>query len=91
MSFIAQLKDRLVESLALPLLNQSILKPYGKATSLRVDSTNKTAQVVVQLKGENESLQIDLKHYELLKEGDRFFVRIKKIHTSRDWLTVLAE
>ena len=43
MNFIAQSKDRLVESLALPLLSKSIFKPYGKATSLRVDSTTKTA------------------------------------------------
>lgn len=91
MNFIAQSKDRLVESLALPLLNKSIFKPYGKATSLRVNSTTKTAQVVFELKGENKPVQIEVNRYELLREGERFFVLIEKVHTSREWLTVLAE
>jgi len=91
MGIISNLKDRVVENKALSILNESILQPYGKATSLRIDSSAKTIDLDLELRGETVLVQIQIKKYELIKEGGASYAVIKEIQTSRGWLTTLAE
>ena len=90
MGFLSDSKDRLVESMALPMLNNSILKPYGTAKSLRLNSTDKSASVVLDLKGETQPVEIELTRYELSQEGGKVFLIVHEAKTSREWLTILA-
>ena len=53
MSFFSGSKDRLVGAMALPVLNRSFLAPYGRATELRIDSAQKNAEILIELKGES--------------------------------------
>lgn len=80
----------MVESMALPMLNNSLLKPYGKATSFKLNSTEKSASVVLELKGETQPVEIQLTRYELQAEGARVFLIVQGVNTSREWLTNLA-
>lgn len=81
----------MVENMALPMLNNSLLKPYGKANSLKLNSSEKSASVVLDLKGETQPVEIRITRYEILKEGDKLFLVIHGAQTSREWLTNLAQ
>ncbi len=91
MGVFSNAKDRLVEQVALSYLNGTLLGPYGRATSLRLNSTAKTISIAVELKGERAPLQIEITDYEISKDGDRYFAIVKGIRTSREWLTALAK
>ena len=72
------------------VLNQSVLKPYGSITKLKLDTTARTLEAELELKGETAPLRLHVQEYEIRQEGDRAFVVIKSIDTSREWLTTLA-
>jgi hypothetical protein len=90
MGVFSNAKDRLIEGMALAYLNSSVLAPYGRATSLRIDSSAKTLRLDLELKGENAPVQIEILDYELANEGERYFAKAREIRTSREWLTALA-
>lgn len=90
MGFFSDAKDRMIESVALPMLNNAWLKPFGRATSLKIDSTNKTAEISLELNGEQTPLSIHVKDYELLNEPNGIFVVLKSVTTSREWMTAMA-
>ncbi len=91
MGFLSDSKDRVVENMVLPVLNKSLLAPYGKATALRINSTAKMVDLNLELRGETQPVQIQIKSYELLRDGETAYAVIKAIQTSRAWLTTLAE
>ena len=90
MGFFSDAKDRLVGSAALPVLNNAWLKPFGRATSLKIDSTNKTAEICLELNGEPAPITIHIQNYELTQDTTGTFVVIKAASTSREWMTALA-
>ena len=90
MGILSSAKDRVVEQVALAYLNANLLAPYGRATSLRIDSTAKTIRIEAELNGEASPLKIEITDYEIKHEGGRYFARVKGIRASREWLTVLA-
>jgi hypothetical protein len=91
MGVFASAKDRLVESAVLSYLNATLLPPYGRAACLTIDSTARVLQMEVELKGETVPVKIEVTDYEILREDERYFAVVKAIHTSREWLTRLAE
>jgi len=90
MGILSSAKDRLMEQMALAYLNSNLLAPYGRATSLRIDSSAKTICIEAELKGEASPLKIDITDYDIKQEGGRYLARVKRIRASREWLTVLA-
>ncbi|HEX5221516.1 MAG TPA: hypothetical protein VFZ59_18275 [Verrucomicrobiae bacterium] len=90
MGILSSAKDRVLEQLATAYLNGNLLGPYGRATSLRIDSTAKTLCIEAELKGEAVPLKIEVIDYEIRQDGERYFARVKEIRTSREWLTTLA-
>src|ERR1043166_4607259 len=84
-------KDWLIEKTAAAMLNQSVLKPYGELTRLKVDTTKRSIEGELELKGETQPVRIDIREYELLEEADATWFIIKDISTSREWLTILAQ
>jgi len=91
MGFFSDSKDRLVETMALPAVNRSFLAPFGQARELRINSTNKTAEILIDLKGELEPLSVHIGRYEFSQKGTDTFVTLHAIRTSREWMTGLAE
>ena len=90
MGFFSDSKDRMVEAVALPMLNNAWLKPFGQATSLRLDSSNKSAEITFELKGEQLPLHIHVQEYDVLREPGGTFVVVKAVTTSREWMTAMA-
>jgi hypothetical protein len=70
-------------------LNSRYLQPYGMLTKLDIDSHNKSLLLVLDLKGESQPLEIQVKHYQLIdRNGDTFF-EPGEIETSREWVNTL--
>ena len=90
MGILSSAKDRVLEQMALAYLNGNLLAPYGRATSLRIDSTKKTLGIEAELKGESVPIKIEVVDYEIRQDGNRYFATVKGIRTSREWLTTLA-
>ena len=90
MGFFSGAKDRMIESVALPMLNNAWLKPFGHATSLTLDSSNRSAEIVLELKGEHTPLKIHVHQYDVLQEPGGTFVIVKNVTTSREWMTAMA-
>jgi hypothetical protein len=82
-------KDWLVEKAGMALLNQAVLKPYGTLTQLKLDTTARTIQAELELKGETQSVHLHVREYELREQDGRVLVVLKDVHTSREWLTTL--
>ena len=83
-------KDWLIEKTALAMLNQSVLKPYGNLTRLKLDTSGRSIEADIELKGETQAVRIQVREYELVEEGGNSFFVVKNISTSREWLTTLA-
>jgi hypothetical protein len=90
MGFFSDSKDRMVEAAAVPMLNKAWLKPLGQATSLKLDSTSKSAEITLELKGEQTPVQIHVQEYEVLREPGGTFIVVKAVTTSREWMTAMA-
>ena len=90
MSLFANAKDRLMEQAALSFLNSRLLTPFGRATQLRIDSKAKQLSIELELNGESAPVRLELADYEIQKEDDRSFIIVRKVTTSREWLTALA-
>jgi hypothetical protein len=65
-------------------------KSLGIMTTLQIDPANKTASLDLELKGETQPVRITLGQYVLTTSGDKSFIEIKEVNTSREWMTVLA-
>ena len=91
MGILKKVKDRAVEQMALVYLNSTLLVPYGRATTVQLDSTAKTIRIIVELKGETVPLEVKVTDYEISQKGKRHIAVIREIRTSREWLTALAK
>jgi hypothetical protein len=90
MSFFSGVKDKMIEFAALSYLNSTLLEPYGRATSLQVNSQARTMKMSLELKGETVPVELELTGYEIAEEQGRYFALAKGVRTSREWLTALA-
>jgi len=91
MSIFQKTKDRLIEKTAPSVLNETVMRDYGEITSLEIDSADKTLHVEVLLKGEKEPLRVEILQYEILEQDGRPSFIARKVSTSREWITTLAE
>ena len=83
-------KDWLVEKTAVAMLNQSLLKPYGTLTRLKLDKAARSIDAELELKGEAQPVRIQVHEYQLREKEGALFLVIKSIDTSREWVTALA-
>ena len=90
MGLFSGVKDRMIEYAALSYLNTKLLEPYGRATSLEVDSAARTLRINIELKGETAPVELEITKYEITEEAGRYFAVVQEVRTSREWLTALA-
>ena len=84
-------KDWLIEKAGMALLNQAVLKPYGTLTRLKLDTAARTIEADLELNGETQPVNVQVREYELREKDGGATVVIKDIHTSREWLTTLMK
>lgn len=78
-------KDAVTSKAAQTFLNQRIAR-YGEVRTLRLDSKNKSAEVVCQLQGEPEPISIRVESYELRQRDGAVFVQLGRCTCNRVWL-----
>lgn len=91
MGLFSNAKDRVIEYAALSWLNTKLLAPYGRATSLEIDSAQRTLRIHLELKGESAPVELEITEYEIAQAQGRYFAVVKGVRTSREWLTALAQ
>lgn len=91
MGFFHATKDRLIEKTAPAVLNESLLRDYGKITSFELDSEEKIIRFEAVLFGEKSPISVEILSYEIKEVDGRACFIARKIRTSRAWITTLSE
>jgi hypothetical protein len=97
MSFTGKLADWLVRqkdssaSLVIKRFVQKTISRYGDMINFNIDSRNKTVQLEVLLKGEQQPITLTVEEYELRNEDGAVYFVIKKATASREWVGVAVQ
>jgi hypothetical protein len=83
-------KDIGVGFLAKHQLNKKI-EPYGSMLRLNIDSQKKSVEMELMLKGETHPMIVKIEEYTLEENSAGLYITVKRISTSREWITVAAE
>lgn len=68
----------------------SKLGRYGEMLKLEIDSKQKTISLEILPKGETMPIQVHIGDYEII-EGDPGGVKLRDVHTSREWITEIIK
>ncbi|MCP3927317.1 MAG: hypothetical protein GY714_32575 [Desulfobacterales bacterium] len=74
---------------ALKYLVNNKIENYGKVGKFKLDSLKKTIAMDISLKGENESITIDIINYKFEKVNNEVLFLFSSVNASRKWLTNL--
>ena len=85
----SKMKDAALSKGAQVAINSQI-KEYGEMLKLNLDSKSKSIEMEVLLDGEVEPLSVHVKNYEMTQEGDRHFLKVNGVSTSRAWINTIA-
>jgi hypothetical protein len=85
------MKDWLIEKTVPSLLNDRVLKPYGELLNFKFNSSQRSAEGEIMLKGETQPVRLRIGSYDLVEENGRTFAIINDLVTSREWMTRLAQ
>ena len=83
---LKKMKDVALSHGARIAINQQI-SDYGEIVKLSLNSKFKSMDMEIMLDGENESVKVQVEHYEITEEN---FLRISGVTTSKSWMTTLA-
>ena len=67
------------------------LPQYGQVVDCAIDTGNGRVRLRCLLKGENETIDAAIERYEIVREEDGSYIRLKEFSSSREWLTVLLQ
>jgi len=87
MGFFSKIKDKATAVLLKNFVN-SFISEFGSLDQINVDSNNKSIYLSVDLKGEKESLKIEITDYKVIKSEHNNFIHLQNIKTSREWLNI---
>ena len=85
------MKDAALRSLARQFINSKISDEYGVVTKLEIDRAKKTIHAELDLKGESQTIMVDVTAYELIAAADKTLIRLADVKISRDWVNALYQ
>jgi len=88
-SLLNNVKDQTLSFAMREFVNYKI-KEYGAMLKLNLDSEKKSIEMEVMLDGEKEPLTVSVDRYTLIQKGERHFLQIEGISTSRAWINTVA-
>ena len=83
---LQKMKDVALSHGARTGMNQ-YMSEYGEIVKLSLNSKFKSMEIEIMLDGENESVKVQVEHYEITEENT---LRISGVSTSKAWITTLA-
>jgi hypothetical protein len=81
----------LAVSKALKTLGERYVSQFGKIMSLKLDSKKKEIDIELLLKGDSDPIEVHIKGYEIISEGNKRFIRAGDIDISKEWMKVLVQ
>ena len=82
---INAMKDAVTSRAALAFVNNQVAR-YGIVQDLKIDSRRKTVEATCLLHGEPMPITVKVESYVVETVGDKKFIRITSINSSRPWL-----
>ncbi|GJQ61939.1 MAG: hypothetical protein SCALA702_09920 [Melioribacteraceae bacterium] len=89
LSSAKKMRDVTIPAAAVPILNH-LYGDFGEVLNLKIDSEEKKLFVEVLLKGEKETVWLEVINYELTEEEGTTFLKFSEIKASREWLDLLV-
>jgi len=80
-----------VKNIPKDMINKHILNKYGKMLDLKLDIKNKSIDTNILLNGEDKAILVHIDKYEMIQKADKYFIILYGIHTSREWINLLAK
>lgn len=81
----------LAVSKALKTLGERYVSRFAKIMSLKLDSKKKEIDLELLFKGDPDPIEVHIRGYEIISEGNKRFIRAKQIDISKEWMRVLAQ
>jgi hypothetical protein len=69
----------------------NLISRYAVLQDLKIDTQNKTVDLVCQLHGETEPVRVRIDRYVIQERGEQRFVEVLKCTCSRPWIQALVE
>ena len=88
MGLFSRIKDKATSTVVKAFAN-SFISDFGNLNDIIIDSGNKSIHLSVNLKGEKESVNIEITAYEVVKSQNSNFIQIQNITTSREWINIV--
>jgi len=86
---LRKLKDKaLAEGLIVAANNY--MEGWGRLLDLEFDSGRKRIAALLALERELEPLRVEVGSYRLVEEGERSYLELSDISTSREWINTIA-
>lgn len=76
-------------SLSLKAFLNDRFSEYGEATECKVNTREGRASLTAMMRGEREAVTAVIERYDLEEEGGEHYIVLRKISSSRPWLTTL--
>ncbi len=90
MGLFSKIKDKATSTLVKAFANHFI-SDFGNLDDIMINSENKSIYLSVDLKGEKESVNIEITGYEVLKSQNNNFIKLNNITASREWINIVLE
>ena len=87
---LQKVKDAILSKSIITIINVYI-QEYGKLLNFNLNSLNKTIHITISLKGESDSIAIEIVNYSFFTENNISHLRFDKISTSRLWMNLLLD
>ncbi|MGV3773607.1 MAG: hypothetical protein ACO1QB_11940 [Verrucomicrobiales bacterium] len=70
---------------------QNQIKEYGEMIDLKINSQDKTIEVELLLKGEQQPMRFKIEKYELVDGPETDFIIVHRATASREWMDTLVQ
>ncbi|HPG40876.1 MAG TPA: hypothetical protein PLP19_18375 [bacterium] len=76
-------------SIGLKQLLNSQIERFGKVEKLDFNSGKRQLELILDLRGEKDPVEVVITDFKLIKEAEKTFIQINKLHTSKVWVNIL--
>lgn len=90
MNIFNSIKDKTL-SIIIENVASRFVADAGSITRFSINTDSKSAVASLQLKGEDQNIEVTISHYEIKQNGDKMFLEINSIKTSREWINILVD
>ena len=84
-----KIKDKTL-SVTVKIAINNYIKEYGEMFKFNLNSVDKSIEIELMLKGERDTLTVNINRYEIIEKDNKYFIKIDGVQTSREWINTIA-